>query len=165
LVPCHQRGEPGNAQASLVEARQAVTIDRRDRRIDQDGERQLVPLACRQLIHVHLAPALWAVLQDRELQRHANLGCGKADARRGLHGRPHLRDQPSQLGGAQVGGVDGLGGAPQHRVTALHDRQHILIGHGDQNSSTSRPLVPPASRNRCASMPAASTPATSMPGM
>jgi len=61
-----------------------------------------------------------AHVDGEHLGRHADLGCGQADAPRR---HPHGGDQiGGQLHDVRVGRVDGCAGDPQHRVGFAHRR-------------------------------------------
>jgi hypothetical protein len=123
-------GEPGDAQAAFVEADLIAAVDEPERGIDQDGEVQPVPFPDVPLVLGQLTPALRAVVQHRELDGHADLGCRQPDARRGLHRGPHLGDEQLEVAGAQLSGVDRFGRVPQNRITAFDNGQYVRTAHG-----------------------------------
>ena len=129
-VARHRPGEPGDAQAPFVEADLLAAGGRVQHGIDQDGEGQLVPFPGRPLLGRQLPPALRAVVQDRELDRHADLGRGQPDPGRGGHGGPHLGDEQLELAAAQVGRVNQVSRAAQDGITALDDGQYARAAHG-----------------------------------
>jgi hypothetical protein len=129
-VPGHYPGQPGNAQASFVEADAIAVIDWPQRGIDQHGERETVAFPGCPLLLGQLTPPLWPVLQHRDLEGHTDLGRGQPYAGRGFHGGPHLGDEQLQLAGAQSGGADRFGRPAQDGMAAFDDRQYAWVAHG-----------------------------------
>ena len=79
------------------------------------------------VVVAQMPPLLRAILKYRDLKGDADLRCRETNAGGQLHGRPHLGDEMPQLRSVQRGGFDRIGNTAQDRVTALNDREHVLI--------------------------------------
>jgi len=126
-VTSDHSGEAGNAEASFVKADPVVVFDRLHRWVHEYGEWQLLALSDCPLVVAQVGPLWWSILKHRELKGQADLRCGETDAGGQLHGCPHLGDEMAQLGSVQSGRLDRISSAAQDRVTALNDRERVVI--------------------------------------
>jgi hypothetical protein len=126
-VTGNHSGEAGNAEASLVEADPVVVFDRLHGGVHEYGERKLLALPVRTLVVAQVGPLCWAILKHCELKGDADLRCGETDAGGPFQGCSHLSDEVAQWWGVQRGRFDRIGGAAQDRVTALNDRERVVL--------------------------------------
>ena len=76
-----------------------------------------------------LAPTLGTIGQDGELVSIPTCGAAEPDTGCGLHGRPHLPDQPLHPVSCEVRRLDRIGRPAQYRISTFDNGEQIGRTH------------------------------------